>query len=337
MKKVLCFVLLSLTLCLTACGNKLDKVKLVSFSQENVSQVNKRQSGVMSNDVGYQFVVLQDDDYEFDLTIVLDNENDYHIFDFNLTCDDEEIEIIIDNEYVLLKDLKSINWKGGTNSKYTISLISHNKDYLTTLKLTAIYYSDRETKQNVYDVDLNGKETVEVYRVDFGFTSEFECIENKAFKYALTLNSDVIDKDSIYFGDTKIELNPSDKGYVYLPEDKKTYDIKFRYALKENLYYDAIYQITVNGIDNLFITWQSCEYSVSAFLDTKDTNIKAIEFYNKDKKIDVEVTYDNDFHIPYFKFPDYTVALYEDFSVKIIYEDYSIAFNFVTEIIEIGD
>lgn len=348
MKKILSFILLGMVLCLTACGNRIDKVKLLSFSQEKVEtkEVNKRQN-VFQNELDYQFVVLQEEQYQFNLTIVLDNEKDYHIFDFTLSCDDEEIMILIDNEYVMLKNMKSINWRGDTNSKYTISMSTNNEEYLTTLKLIGIYYSDRENANNVYDVDLNGKETVEVYRVDLGFTAIYECIEKKSFKYKLTLNNEKIDKNTVYLGDTKIEFNEYNVAYIYLKNDNEIYSIAFKYILKDDLYYNSTFNIKVKVSEYLLLGYyESIEWTSRIAIALWDTSYNKLEFYYNGKLYDVGEKYVTQNFQDYYNgvnfliypvFEKDTHINYSNMYAKFTYEDYSLTMNISYGTFEIGD
>lgn len=208
----------------------LKAVKLASLTATTVEQENsstKAKMGVRLSKTtpNYQFVVLVENEIDFTLVIKLDNPEDYHIFDFTLTCDDENAKVLVNGEYKLLTELKSINWRGDTNTQYSLKMQVSSEKYLTTVALSSMYYSDRLTSENKYEVDLDNKGTISVYRVNEGLKAEILDFDTVKF----TLNDERVDTSSI-----KVNGNAYELGTNY-EEWTTTYNITYNYVIGDNI------------------------------------------------------------------------------------------------------
>lgn len=172
MKKLL-LLFLFLPLLLVSCGGKKsqgikDDVSLKTMSAKVIEErsIMSATMSVTEENQDYQFLIVEKENQEFNLTIELNNPNDYHIFDFTLECDDQDAQIYLDGTFQLLSGLRSINWNGGTNTRYTIALIISSDSYLNSIRLTSLYYSDRTDNSTKLSANLNGKGVVDIYKVD---------------------------------------------------------------------------------------------------------------------------------------------------------------------------
>lgn len=229
MKKIFGLLVCLLALVgVSSCGDKQslsvnNQVKLVSFKEDNKAKMTKNDNRVTD----YQFAVLMNSETELDLTITLDNPNDYHIFDFTLSCEDEKAEILVDGEYVLLNSVKSINWKGDTNTSYTISLKISSSDYLNKIAITSMYYSDRSDGTSKETVDLNKKETVDIYRLYDGVS--VNVVDYNTYK--LELNDSHVDQNSIKVNGKSYLLSEEISCYG------SSFEVTYNYQLENNLVY----------------------------------------------------------------------------------------------------
>jgi hypothetical protein len=71
---------------------------------------------------------------------------------------------MLNNEYQLINEQKSINWHGDTNRTYIVKLKLETDIETTNLEITSIYYSDREDFGNKLAVDLNNKNDYSLFR-----------------------------------------------------------------------------------------------------------------------------------------------------------------------------
>lgn len=239
MKKILLgFLMVFTSLALFGCKDKEPEkpqlenpVTLAGLSASTTSSTTKTKSKMGykldTTTPNYQFVVLMNDTTNFELTIKLDNPNDYHIFDFTLTCEDENAKVFVDDEYELLSNLKSLNWRGTTNTKYVLKMQVSSTAHINTLKLTSMYYSDREDGTNKYDVNLNDKGTIDVYRLYEGV--EIEVVNYSTQKIKVT--NDSVDKSSIKINNTTVK----DGDKIDLKFDKNT--ISYSFVLGDGIAY----------------------------------------------------------------------------------------------------
>ena len=191
-----------------------------------------------ANSLDYQYLVVDIDNDEIILSIYLNNEKDYHIFDFELECNDENAKVFIDNEFKLINSLKSINWKGDTNTRYDIKLKLTKSLLDVELNIKNIYYSDRLNGENVYTVDLNNKGTYNIYKVSKdSFNVTFNEYKEKMYNF----NIDKIEDDRI----TDIKIVSDGKELEFkspLTLSKYYFDIKYKINISETLVLDYKYR-----------------------------------------------------------------------------------------------
>jgi len=235
MKKILGLFLVALSfLGLIGCKKQLENpVTLAGLSASTTSSTAKTKSKMGykldTTTPDYQFVVLMNDTTNFELTIKLDNPNDYHIFDFTLTCEDTNAKVFVEDEYVLLTDIASLNWRGATNSKYILKMQVSSEEFVNTINLTSMYYSDRTDGSNKYDVDLNDKGTIDVYRLYDGI--EVESLDY--FSQKINIKSEYVDTTSIRVNGLAIE----DINDFYLKAGENT--ITYDFLLGDNVKYSS--------------------------------------------------------------------------------------------------
>lgn len=286
MKKVLTFfTIIFVILCLSSCFNKQEEnntdnqtnsienqVSLLSIQgvEEKPSERQKTRYKTSNTTQApdYQFVVLMDEKNRFDLLIKLDNPNDYHIFDFTLECDDENAKILIDNEYTLLTELKSINWKGDTNEQYRISMELSSEEYITTIEMTSMYYSDRESGENRYSVNLNNKENIDIYRL-------FQSLNVKIvdfWNYILNLDNENVDKNSIRIDNKEYNLGDS----VEFEKNKTT--ITYDFILKNGIKHTYTYSYIKEKIYSNYTFIPKLEITINPiYINDNGVNVKVLD------------------------------------------------------------
>lgn len=245
------------------------QVKLNSIYYEEVAEqttettrkgMSFKLTTTQSNTIDYQYVVVDKEEI-ITLVIKLDNPKDYHIFDFTLTCDDENAKILINEEYKLISEQKSINWLGGNNVEFKVKIQLTNDLEDTEINITNIYFSDRETGENVYTADLNNKGTFYVYKIIEHIEFEVLDTENKGLWYQVS------------------ELDPRIKNLVI-----EVYDIaktKTGELYQEDIVDNKIWAKSIN----LVITFD-VEIS-DTFTYTAEKKEINIDFWNDDKYAEI--------------------------------------------------
>lgn len=244
---------------LAACGKKAkgtnrSEVKLMSLSSptESESKLMSATYGktlASEDSLDYQYVVLTEgynEAYYFDLKITLDNPKDYHILDFNLTCDDTSAAIYLENEYKLISDLRSINWQGSTNSEYTIKIKLNKTLDNVELNITNIFYAERESSKLTYSADLNNRGTFYVYELDIDADIQMSMvnIQDGKFYYKLEYNTERLSIPSIT-NERGLSLQEENDLLVRDMTDSNSggflLKLNLEYQLKNNLVYTKIY------------------------------------------------------------------------------------------------
>lgn len=324
MKKILIFtIVLGSLISFTSCkSNKRENENMVKLNSLNAT---KQESNVktLSNEtyytttysetLDYQYIVLDKQDKYFNLTINLDNPNDYHIFDFTLSCDDENAKILINNNYELITNTKSINWYGDNNSQYTIKLYVSSENYLNTLKLTSMFYTDREELK--YSVDLNNKETINIYKINQGIA--LNRVDFCNFK--VVKNDEHILSNSIRYNGVEIQENEIIDLSTYTRESYIYFD--YSYDLN-GIIYNKKQSVLASNFNLLFNKIEKNNDDV-----TIDTIYKCdkIEIVNKDNVVEYEFT-PNDLSL---KFNDSKSVISSEsiYNVKAYYGAYTIIYN----------
>ena len=285
----------------------------VSLSHLKCSVPNeiKRKQEYKVNSLGYQYLVVDIDNDEIILSIYLNNEKDYHIFDFELECNDENAKVFIDNEFKLINSLKSINWKGDTNTRYDVKLKLTKNLLDVELNIKNIYYSDRLNGENVYTVDLNNKGTYNIYKVNKdSFNVTFNEYKEKMYNF----NIDKIEDDRI----TDIKIVSDGKELEFknqLTLSKYYFDINYKINISETLVLDYVYKfdMNLNSVDNEYFD----------FLRGRDDGGYYIEI-DKNK-----LNYDTTYHIEVINkvknvsiYDDYVLSTQENMKYYIGWEDF---------------
>ena len=285
----------------------------VSLSHLKCSVPNeiKRKQEYKVNSLGYQYLVVDIDNDEIILSIYLNNEKDYHIFDFELECNDENAKVFIDNEFKLINSLKSINWKGDTNTRYDVKLKLTKNLLDVELNIKNIYYSDRINGENVYTVDLNNKGTYNIYKVNKdSFNVTFNEYKEKMYNF----NIDKIEDDRI----TDIKIVSDGKELEFknsLTLSKYYFDINYKINISETLVLDYVYKfdMNLNSVDNEYFD----------FLRGRDDGGYYIEI-DKNK-----LNYDTTYHIEVINkvknvsiYDDYVLSTQENMKYYIGWEDF---------------
>ena len=271
----------------------------------------KRKQQFKANSLDYQYLVVDIDNDEIILSIYLNNEKDYHIFDFELECSDENAKIFIDNEFKLINSLKSINWKGDTNTRYDVKLKLTKSLLDVELSIKNIYYTDRANGENVYTADLNNKGTYNIYKVNKdSFNVTFNEYKDKMYNF----NIDKIEDDRI----TDIKIVCDDKELEFkspLKLSKYYFDINYKINISETLVLNYIYtfDMKLNSTDNEYFNFSRGRDVGGYFIEISENKLNYnttyhIEVINKVKNVSI---YDN-----------YVLSTQENMKYYIGWEDF---------------
>ena len=181
-------IILFATLTISSCGKKKEvvvnqsEVKLISFGEPTKDNARKQLKKSLSirekdetsdislsgeNTIDYQFILIPSSEEEIKVEVKLENPKDYVILNLELESNNENVEVKLEKGYTTLSTLKSLNWQGLTNEScyYTFKTNSLNETKLTIKK---ILYIDKENSSITHSADLNKKETLGIYKQDFG-------------------------------------------------------------------------------------------------------------------------------------------------------------------------
>ena len=220
-------------------NNDDSKVKLLSMETSKIAYENKdrmlKKQGEEKN-INYQYIVLENSQEYFEVTINLYNPLDYHILDFKMSCDYEELEILIDDNYVLLNSLESINWGGDTNKTFTLGFKSQSEDFINTLKIDSMLYIDRTTTSLSYDVDVSENNEVNIYRVH-SLDTKYISLSEKGLEYQLISDDDHIENINI----DNVEYVRNQSYYT-----KNNLIFEYSYNLNDTIIYNDTLNFTID-------------------------------------------------------------------------------------------
>lgn len=264
-----------------------------------------------ANSLEYQYLIVDINNDEIILSIYLNNEKDYHIFDFELECNDENAKVFIDDEFKLINSLKSINWKGDTNTRYDVKLKLTKSLLDVELNIKNIYYSDRANGENVYTADLNNKGTYNIYKVSKdSFNVTFNEYKEKMFNF----NIDKIEDDRI----TDIKIVSDDKELEFknsLKLSKYYFDINYKINISEMLILDYIYtfDMKLNSADNEYFRFSRGRDDGGYFIKISENKLNYnttyhIEVINKGTNVSI--------------YDDYVLSTQENMKYYIGWEDF---------------
>ena len=259
----------------------------------------------------YQYLIVDINNDEIILSIYLNNEKDYHIFDFELECNDEKAKVFIDDEFKLINSLKSINWKGDTNTRYDVKLKLTKSLLDVELNIKNIYYSDRINGENVYTADLNNKGTYNIYKVSKdSFNVTFNEYKEKMFNF----NIDKIEDDRI----TDIKIVCDDKELEFknpLKLSKYYFDINYKINISETLVLNYIYtfDMKLNSTDNEYFNFSRGRDVGGYFIEISENKLNYnttyhIEVINKGTNVSI--------------YDDYVLSTQENMKYYIGWEDF---------------
>ena len=301
MKKILAILIgaiMSITICcVTGCnGSGKSKVELIgiqtSVFKEKVSTQNKgialyerdvqieesndgddiilpgKEEDTLLNGTDYTVIYKHQNVIKF--TINLNNPNDYTIFDFKLTAENESVDYYdkSEDEWIPLSD-ESIRWQGINNKKCSYLLRLNNDETTPSkLKISSMYYSDKSDGSNRNAVNLNNKETYTVYKID-------NSLENNIIRMTDIVNSESelnfkIDKiagaeiNEVLFDE--VVINADENGVYKITKDGKL-QIKYGYTVTDGIDYKATYEEDVELIRFYFPETQEIWYNEDGSMD----------------------------------------------------------------------
>jgi hypothetical protein len=154
MKKILSMIefifAVAVILILCSCSNS-SSVKLANVKCYANTNVVKRENDIAEESesnisIDYKYLIVDENEKNIDMKIELDNPNDYHIFDISLNCNDNS-KILLNGEYQLINEQKSINWISDTNSVFIIHLLLEDTFENTNLQITKFTLVIDKTKK----------------------------------------------------------------------------------------------------------------------------------------------------------------------------------------------
>lgn len=243
----------------------------------------------------YTFIFKSQTTINFD--IKLNNPKNYYIMDFNLTCDEEQIEYY-DKEMEKWTSINDIwiRWSGSNNqeSRYRLRLpnpeVSPDK-----IKISEMYYSDRTDGTNKTAVNMNNKETYTIYKVEDDLLN-CETVSNVKDKYTFKINK----KDGVEI--TKFTVGGADymntdanaDGNYEMTADGKI-EIEYQLNVKENIVYTGKWERDIKL------------FNYNAEFNSTNTSIKFLNIYGTDlqKYCLIERVYE---YAVYIEVLDYTVG-----------------------------
>lgn len=227
---------------------KQSEVKLLSFAKSDYEEfklssyvLNDEEEIVETPSIRNQLLLLQRGELEFKLTITLDNKKDYHILDFNLSCDDEKLKIKINDVYVKLSSINSINWSGDTNEKCELEFYSESEEFLKTLTITSIFYVDRENLNVKNLVDLNDKESVKIYR-EKGITMKYIGVVDNFDKFEMYASEHLV-LDNVFCNGEKVEFIDGIYTILIPKSQYMTFKVNYQIIIDDEIF-EGYYQAT---------------------------------------------------------------------------------------------
>lgn len=213
---------------------------------------------------GTDYTVIYKNQNIIKFTINLNNPNDYTIFDFRLTAENESVDYYdkAEDEWIPLSADESIRWQGINNKKCSYLLRLNNEEMRPSkLKISSMYYSDKNDGSNKNEVNLNNKETYTIYKIE-------SSLENNIIKMADIVNSEEeltfkIDKidgaevtDVIFEGEN-LEADEND---TYKVTKNGKLQIKYNYNVTDKIKYKTTYEEDIELITFYFPEGQEIWY-----------------------------------------------------------------------------
>lgn len=195
---------------------------------------------------GTDYTVIYKNQNIIKFTINLNNPDDYTIFDFRLTAENESVDYYdkAEDEWIPLSADESIRWQGINNKKCSYLLRLNNEEMTPSkLKISSMYYSSKTDGSNKNEVNLNNKETYTIYKIE-------SSLENNIIKM-----TDIVNSESEFsFKINKIEgaeitgvvfdrnTITADENGVYKITKNGKLKIKYSYKVTENIIYKTTYE-----------------------------------------------------------------------------------------------
>ena len=263
------------------------KTSLVEPSREQpkaqIKKANESETSSEENEkVDYQYVLLDMSETDFYVTINLSNPKDYHILDFNLTCDDKDLKLYVENSPTLLTSLKSINWLGDTNTSYTLHFQSTSDKFLSTLRIKKMLYIDRDNARVKYNADVSTNNEVSIYKVTNTTLDNVYFKENKIY---FTINSTDEHISNIKLNGNEVALNKEtfielEENKPYLWTNNNDINLNLTYTINVgelSLEKAKQYSLTISDYVIFMIN-----KGIFRFYANKQFNWEKVEVYNKE-------------------------------------------------------
>ena len=272
------------------------KIKKIDVN-ENQSQVQnikarniKKANDDSTEELNYTIITRPQSEVQF--TITLDNPKAYGINALEISCDDENAEIMIEGEYKKISDYSIVLWSSENAYEKTYNIKTDSLDELTTFKVTDIRL-EGETKfqsELTNSTDLGNNE-LQIYKMDTDAYT-LNVIEN-TFEY-IKFNFNVKDKYKDIISNIRIKGLESDEHGVYFLTKKQKVEIEYDYCFSE-------YDMKVSRMDHkvlgpmeLILSTQNNGHAVMVY---SDSFIYDSYFYDNilTEKLPVDAKYPNVF------------------------------------------
>ncbi|MDY2879397.1 MAG: hypothetical protein SOT34_00435 [Candidatus Borkfalkiaceae bacterium] len=290
--------------------------------QESQSEGESNDQEIFPNNPTYTFIFKSQTTISF--TITLENKNNYYIFDFKLSCAEEEVQYwdATNEEWVGINDTW-IRWNGSNNLKAKYLLRLPNAEITPdNIRITEMYYSDRADKSNKIAVNMNDRDVYTVYKMDDGMITT-ETVYNTREEYVFSMSQlEGVDVKSIYVNETPLEVSEDgnyhvqNDGLLTVVFEKPVGDVVYHGKYEKNI---ELFDMKIKDYSNgqCSISDNLCYFFISSKKGT-GIDFQNIYFYiEEDKKICDPERFnspDNQWRIPV---SDMTPEL---FSLKVEYE-----------------
>ena len=213
------------------------KIKKIDVN-ENQSQVQnikarniKKANDDSTEELNYTIITRPQSEVQF--TITLDNPKAYGINALEISCDDENAEIMIEGEYKKISDYSIVLWSSENAYEKTYNIKTDSLDELTSFKVTDIRL-EGETKfqsELTNSTDLGNNE-LQIYKMDTD-AYELDVVSNtfEEIKFGIKVKEGVTNLSNF-----KVDgKEPDENGYWVMSESKEDCEISYDFELENGI------------------------------------------------------------------------------------------------------
>ena len=257
------------------------KIKKIDVN-ENQSQVQnikarniKKANDDSTEELNYTIITRPQSEVQF--TITLDNPKAYGINALEISCDDENAEIMIEGEYKKISDYSIVLWSSENAYEKTYNIKTDSLDELTSLKVTDIRL-EGETKfqsELTNSTDLGNNE-LQIYKMDTD-AYELDVVSNtfEEIKFGIKVKEGVTNLSNF-----KVDgKEPDENGYWVMNESKEDCEISYDFELENGI---KVSRSSERWIGPMEMRFMNGEYSIadnSKYIKHIYNDMYGVEYY----------------------------------------------------------